>query len=397
MQVAAHVHAAADRVADDGQVVVKVAVALEPGGVREPVLGDPERHAPGRHLAQDSGKALGVLLPAEIGQAAAVHVAVVDLQAEPAQARADVDAAVVVDAQEVERALPAVDARAPVEQQRHPQDQLAGGERPRQGVVVELVGALGDGSVEGAPAASRRERHAVVGDADLRARRELLEHAAGSDVGAHQVLGGRREGLQVLEARRHLPVGEAAEQQDHRLVERHPEVDEPAQLLGDSAREALEGLDAARGGPGRLLVEPRRVREVMQRDHRADAERPEPLEHAAIGAQRLSVEPAALGLDAGPLDRHPVGLQAGLREQLEVPLEAVPVVYRAPAGRLGPARPLPGRPVVLDAAFDLVGGGRRAKGETLGKVARGHVGVSARALELGARKGVAMESGLPGS
>src|SRR5947208_1184016 len=82
-----------------------------------------------------------------------------------------------------------------------------------------------------------------------------------------------------------------------------------------------------------------------------------------------------VGLDAAPLERETVGVEAQVGEQTDILGPAVPVVAGV-AARLLAGRGrimLPHPPVVVPvAALDLVGGGGGAPHEALGEAAGGH-------------------------
>ena len=70
--------------------------------------------------------------------------------------------------------------------------------------------------------------------------------------------------------------------------------------------------------PPAVTGEPDRVREVVQRDHRLQAEVASRRDHAPVVIDRGARDPALLGLDPRPLDAEAVGVQARRREQRHV-------------------------------------------------------------------------------
>ena len=105
-----------------------------------------------------------------------------------------------------------------------------------------------------------------------------------------------------------------------------------------------EGADGARRRPGRLTVEPGRVGVVEERDDRLDPERGEPLDEAAVPAERVDVERSPERLDTAPRDREAEGVRAEGGRQDRRPPRIAPT-SRPPGRRrrLASVRPLPTR------------------------------------------------------
>ena len=69
-------------------------------------------------------------------------------------------------------------------------------------------------------------------------------------------------------------------------------------------------MHAFRLMPRRLSVEPRRVREVMQRHERVHVPASDPIQDLAVVPDRRLIEQVALWLDAAPFNRQAVGIDA---------------------------------------------------------------------------------------
>src|SRR5919201_5107237 len=97
---------------------------------------------------------------------------------------------------------------------------------------------------------------------------------------------------------------------DVRLVEGHPsaaDVGQPLDCAGDKAAEALRGS----GGEERArILEPDRIGEVVERDHRLEPTVAQAGRDLAVALERVIVPAARARLDPAPLDRHAEGVQA---------------------------------------------------------------------------------------
>jgi len=128
------------------------------------------------------------------------------------------------------------------------------------------------------------------------------------------------------------------EQVVHRLVDRAPFVDEIAEALGDERRVIRHRLDdlraacraeaaqvrvfrAAGAGVVTWIVDPHRIREVVQRDERTDAHRTQRLELGAIVRDRGLVDLTLDRLDARPLDREAIAVHAELRDEPDIGID----------------------------------------------------------------------------
>src|SRR5438128_2196541 len=100
--------------------------------------------------------------------------------------------------------------------------------------------------------------------------------------------------------------------------------------------------------PAAARLQPARVGEMVQRDHRGDAAAPHRLEQFAVALDRAIVEVALAWLDPAPLDREAVGVVAERRRAIQVTFGVAPpatglagaVAVPDPAGLLLPVPPL---------------------------------------------------------
>ena len=148
---------------------------------------------------------------------------------------------------------------------------------------------------------------------------------------------------------------------DRRLVDRQPESHAAARGRSHAFDVADKQPDAVRARPAATVREPRRIREVMQRDDRFDASAQQRIDDRDVVIQRGLVPLALSRLDAAPLDREAVGVVAQRLGEVEVAL--VEFVMTARLARLvrQAAALLEFPPVVpAVAAFHLVAGGRGA-------------------------------------
>ena len=111
----------------------------------------------------------------------------------------------------------------------------------------------------------------------------------------------------------------AEERRAPRLVERGPHVDPVAQHLGQLARVLAEADGGLPVGPAALVLERLREVPVVERRDGLDAGGDEAVREVDVEVETGLVELArAGGLDAGPRDREPVGLQAEVLHDRDV-------------------------------------------------------------------------------
>ena len=115
---------------------------------------------------------------------------------------------------------------------------------------------------------------------------------------------------------------------------------------------------------------------MVQRDHGLHPVAEAGARHVNVVLERIAVEPPRLRLDARPLDRESVHVVMHRPELLEIGRIAPVLIDRdrriaAAVDGLGMIRD-PSRPVVVDAAFDLVRRGGTPQEKSLGQLPRGH-------------------------
>ena len=329
----------------------------------QPVLGDVDGPAPFPELVQHLPDPLGIGRPAHFRLQHARRVEpAYELVAGPKRVEGHHLAPVVREPDEIagriDRAL-----------------QAAGRQRP---LVHHRLGGRRRPSVAPLPR-GRLEQELVVRKPDLGLGAALLDLLVGllvraAHVGEHAVSAGKVALATGRELARHVSLLGV----DVWLVDRAPEADQVAELVGHLANERQERLHRARLGPASLPGEPDRAREVVQREHRLHALLAQLTQHVAVVAHLAAVELARGRLHAGPLDRKSVGVLVQLAQQPEV-LAVEPVVVAGKAGAVAAVDAAwlllelpPVRVGVL--ALDLVGGGRGTPQEACGKAALGRHG-----------------------
>lgn len=95
------------------------------------------------------------------------------------------------------------------------------------------------------------------------------------------------------------------------------------QEVGQVSLEVFQVLGILEGA---LLLEPLRVREMVQGDKDLDALRAQPLQFVNVVRKCRLVALSFQGLDAAPFDGHAVGLVSGLGEKVDVLAVEVPVI-----------------------------------------------------------------------
>ena len=102
-------------------------------------------------------------------------------------------------------------------------------------------------------------------------------------------------------------------------------------------------------------MKPLRVRVVVERDDRLEAQRDEALDESAVARESDLVEGAPARFDPAPRNGEAEGVRAEARREHRVLLVAPPRVRRAPArAAFRVARGFPVRPVARIAPLDLV-------------------------------------------
>jgi len=183
----------------------------------------------------------------------------------------------------------------------------------------------------------------------------------------------------------------AAHAIDIRFVERTPEVAQVPQRrdgLGHIAREEWDGVGCQKRA---ALLEPDRVREVVQSDEWRKSPLAQALEHLAVACERRIIPCAWSRLDPAPFQRETQGVQPHLRGEVEVALgcpagraaRGVPPVAGPSARLAGLDVPglLPGVPLIVGVtALVLVRRGSDAPQEAVGKRQRADRGRRLRSL-----------------
>jgi hypothetical protein len=186
-------------------------------------------------------------LPSRVGQSAGGRVAVEVLahgSGEPAEA--DVDAAVVVDSDEIMRGREIVQMRAHAALARKGPVQPPGRDRLQERQVVQPLALPCQAPVERAVAPVRSELEHVVRDSDAAARALGSDGGGRLGVGAEHVLQGSCGGCEARAPRRDLPAQVSAQEKDDRLVEGDPKPNARPQGIGHDLGVPAESGDALR-------------------------------------------------------------------------------------------------------------------------------------------------------
>ena len=198
--------------------------------------------------------------------------------------------------------------------------------------------------------------------------RSALGHQA---VRAHRRREHQRRPPRIARARRPLPRQVALGDQDVRLVDRAPPVDEIAERRARAARERRQRRGRAVPVPAAARRDPGRQGEVVERDDRRDAGGAQAGEHLAVARSGRLVPDAGRGFEPAPLDAEPIRVGADLLERRQIRSPEVPRVGDARGAgavrdvrrSVGVAPLLPVGPVVVRTAFDLMRRCRRAQEE----------------------------------
>ena len=155
------------------------------------------------------------------------------------------------------------------------------------------------------------------------------------------------------------------------LVQRHPPIDERAELMDRSGHPLGEALRGIEPQP-ELVSQPTRMGEVVQRDQRVESALTACAEDVAIPTERRVVPVARRRLAPGPLDREPEAVAPRSHGSIEVVGVTLPEI-ECDAGPLDAACPLPAVPVVpwlaraVVVTLDLEPGGRHPEPEPVGE------------------------------
>ena len=280
------------------QVLDDVRCASPVVGVGDAVLGNHDRFAKPTDAPQDRVQAGRVNLPAKVG---AFTGAERSGRPRPTHPRA----AVVVDPDPVQRGQAAANDPAlpqPVAQTRH-----------------ELVDWTPGSNGLHRP---DRERHA-----HQRIGPHSLQRAPRADVAAGSVAKQPDVAAQVPRlVRRPAALNVGLEPEDAGLVDGDPPAHHVAELTPDAVHVLGKAGHHVGVAPAALVGKPLRAGEVVQGEHWLDTRLAQRVELAAVGVQRGLVELPLARLDAGPFDRHAIGIQTQLRQQPNVVWPAVPGV-----------------------------------------------------------------------
>jgi hypothetical protein len=161
------------------------------------------------------------------------------------------------------------------------------------------------------------------------------------------------------------------------LVDGGPHLDAVVEGLEQQPGVVGEPLGAVAVEPAAAVVQGSRQVPVVERDQRPDAVREQAVDQTAVEVEAAGVHlAAALRQHAAPRDAEAVGVEPQVAHQLDV-AGIPPVVVagdvaglaaRDHAGSVGEAMPVAGAGAVGERrALDLVGGGRSAPEEAVGK------------------------------
>ena len=208
----------------------------------------------------------------------------------------------------------------------------------------------------------------VRGEQGLERLVRRAEEEEAEAVGAHRAGGRGQHSLQ--HGRRDRDLQPVQEQRDVGLVQRRREGDQVPEVPGRALAVAGEQVACRRVLPPARRRQPARQREVVEGDHRCQMALVARRQHPPVVVELRAGKETLLRLDARPLDREAVRVEAEPREELDVVGVAV-VMIAGVARRLGEQRRLDvlEKPVVVVdvVSFDLVRRGRRAPQEPLGE------------------------------
>ncbi len=254
--------------------------------------------------------------------------------------------------------------------------------RVQEGIVVEPVGGTGDDRVRRA-GRQRVEQPHVLSDADSGGATvavgidaiALAQCHRHQSVRAHERRQGPRGAQRVAYPRRPFRGEIALRHQNVRLVDGAPPVDEIAESLAGATGKGGQRSGGAGPVPSALRRNPERQGEMIEGDDRRDARGPQAREHLAIAGSGRRVPDAGRWLEAAPFDAQAVGVGAEALQLGEIAAPIIPGVGGArgrgavrdvrTSVRVGALFPV--RPVVVIAAFDLIGGGGSAQQKARGR------------------------------
>ncbi len=259
----------------------------------------------------------------------------------------------------------------------HPVGVGAVEERAEEDAVEGVVGTA-DGVEVGLRRVGRPvDLGRVERDRHLRVAAVLADDGHRGAVGEHQVVGREQALHRVAVAGGVGPDGVAEHRGAPRLVERRPVDDAVAERADDVGGVVGEPAGDVAGAPAAPVLEGLREVPVVERDDRADAGVEQLVDEPVVEREPEGVGGAgAVGLDARPRDREPVGLEPEALHERDVLRHAVVVVARDLAGvavrdlARGRGEGVPdglAAAVLLGRALDLVARGGGAEEEALGE------------------------------
>src|SRR5919201_4927069 len=162
-------------------------------------------------------------------------------------------------------------------------------------------------------------------------------------------------------ARRPLAANVTLIRDHRRLVQRDPESGQVTELIRDALCVDGKAFSRFGGFPAAGVRVPRRIREVMDRDHRLHAALAQRPQDVGIMPDRTCRKLIPRGLDPAPLERESMGVLMQASQQIEIARVTLVLI----AGWVGPVAVLdmsrhlfPGPPIIqVIAALNLVGRG----------------------------------------
>jgi hypothetical protein len=323
---------------------------------RNAVLGYYERQIEARRVPEDLCETARVDLPSHFGKAMALDVRIPELDSHLSEwIKAEVDARIVIDAEEVEFVLDG-DLDLHGLRKRELDDEDARPEGVDDRVIVKIVCGLFQEAVQGVPPLPGSEHGHIMREAYACAGNVAVNDVIGPAMAGEDVFKGRERASDVSEAGGRAALQIAAEQHDIGLVEGEPVAD-PFEGRHHHLRKAEKLLDRRRSVPGRAFHEPARMGKVVKGEHGLDTAAPQDIDDLLVVRDGLVVPGVFPRLDPAPFYGEAVGIDAEFLEEPEV-LAEQPVVVRDQ--RLFAEYRVPGRPVRMGGAFKLEGRGGNA-------------------------------------